>query len=266
MHHNDEVSPEESHSVSKPAGSPRKSKSRESRTPKNLGRRQHNASKFGIFATVALLEGESRASYDCLFRDLLKASRPEGRLEIILVEKLTMLLWRLRRLLQAERAEITRTSTLSAGDVVLAQVSERWDWDRSVELSGGMLRNVSNPYLIQRAIEILHDCRDDIAERGFRREENAYSDLKRLYGLFADGSPGSGVFATYFLCWSLVTKPDLNTGNVPPEKLKNMALDALDEEIRKLSLLKKVAEQAVNQNIGYQNFAALVPPKGSQTA
>ena len=65
-----------------------------------------NATTHGIFSGVVVLQVESRTEYESLQRSLREACQPEGALEGILVEKLGTILWRHRRLLLAEGAEI----------------------------------------------------------------------------------------------------------------------------------------------------------------
>jgi hypothetical protein len=64
--------------------------------------------KWGIFSQPALLEGEPKAKYNRLLRGLYRHFAPEGTLEESLVEKLAVLMWRQRRLLIAEAAEIRK--------------------------------------------------------------------------------------------------------------------------------------------------------------
>jgi hypothetical protein len=54
-----------------------------------------------------LLKSESRADYDSLLSGLDECLKPEGTLERFLVEKLAVLIWRYRRLIITETAEIT---------------------------------------------------------------------------------------------------------------------------------------------------------------
>jgi hypothetical protein len=66
-----------------------------------------NALKHGIFSSAMLLKSESRAEYDSLLSGLDECLKPEGTLERFLVEKLAVLIWRYRRLIITETAEIT---------------------------------------------------------------------------------------------------------------------------------------------------------------
>jgi hypothetical protein len=66
-----------------------------------------NALKHGICSTHILVSpGESRTEYDTLLSGLCEHFKPIGTLEEILVEKLAVLIWRYRRLIYTEAAEI----------------------------------------------------------------------------------------------------------------------------------------------------------------
>jgi len=67
---------------------------------------RQNATKHGIFAVGIIRPRESKAQYVNMVEDMVETLQPVGSLEEILVEKLTMLVWRYRRLLQAEAAEV----------------------------------------------------------------------------------------------------------------------------------------------------------------
>jgi hypothetical protein len=72
------------------------------RTPQGTERSKRNATKHGIFSSVVVLKGESRAEYESFLNGLRESLRPEGALEEFLVEKLASISWRHRRLVVAE--------------------------------------------------------------------------------------------------------------------------------------------------------------------
>jgi hypothetical protein len=80
------------------------------RTELGKSRSSKNAVKFGILSKATLLKGESRAEYNSLLVGLWETYQPVGKLEEILVDKLASVLWRIRRLLIAECAEIRKMS------------------------------------------------------------------------------------------------------------------------------------------------------------
>jgi hypothetical protein len=69
------------------------------RTPQGKERSKHNALKHGIFSRVAVLKGEPRSEFDSLLSGLWEDLWPEGTLQGVLVGKLAVNLWRLRRLI-----------------------------------------------------------------------------------------------------------------------------------------------------------------------
>ena len=78
------------------------------RTPAGKARSKYNAVKRGIFSKILLLPNESRSEFESLLNGLRTDLQPEGMFESILVEKLVSHLWRYRRLLIAENAEIQK--------------------------------------------------------------------------------------------------------------------------------------------------------------
>lgn len=65
-----------------------------------------NALKHGIFSNAILLKSESRSEYDSLLNGLHEYFKPVGMFEEVLVEKLAVLIWRYRRLVNTETSEI----------------------------------------------------------------------------------------------------------------------------------------------------------------
>ena len=76
------------------------------RTAKEKAIASRNALKHGIFSNAMLLTLDSRADYDSLLSGLREDLKPIGTLEDVLVEKLPVLIWRYRRLINTETAEI----------------------------------------------------------------------------------------------------------------------------------------------------------------
>jgi hypothetical protein len=96
----------------KPGSHPQSRGASGPRTAQGKQRSKYNAVKHGIFAAVVLPKSESRVQYESLLRGLLEDLCPHGRLEETLVEKLAMLLWRHRRLIRTEIAEIRNSTEL----------------------------------------------------------------------------------------------------------------------------------------------------------
>jgi hypothetical protein len=220
---------------------------------------RYNALKSGIFAKVALLKGESRAEYSSLLNGLREDLQPQGTLETALVENLAVLLWRKRRFLRAESAEITDAVAFKSFDSVQAQLLEIWDRSRAGETAGGMLRHSSNPFLIGQGIDILKTFRDLFEKSGFVKGEDPWL-LRKLFGLDHDGAAPLGISRTFQLYSRLAT--DAAKGDETPhspDELKKEMLEMLDEEIKHLARLKELQHTIDDQKGECQTIAALVP-------
>jgi len=217
--------------------------------------------KSGIFAKNALLEGESRAEYGSLLNGLREDLQPRGTLEAALVENLAVLLWRKRRLLRAETAEILSATEFKTLDSVLAQVREAWDYSRAGETSGGMLRHNSNPFVIHEAIKELTRFRDRLEESGFPKGSTPWV-LRKLYGLDHDGKVPMGIMHAYLTRQICATDiPEVTKIPDAPDKLKNEMVAMFDEEINRLKSLELSLLDVDKQRGKYQTIAALVPPQ-----
>ena len=75
-------------------------------TPIGKARSSGNAVKHGVLSGKLTLPGENVDTYQQLHDDLNSCLRPVGALELATVEKIAINLWRQRRLIQAETAEI----------------------------------------------------------------------------------------------------------------------------------------------------------------
>jgi hypothetical protein len=77
--------------------------------PKTEGgkrRVSQNAVKHGILSARLLLDDESADEFYALFDDLQASLKPHGTLELVLVEKIAVCIWKQRRLVRAESAGI----------------------------------------------------------------------------------------------------------------------------------------------------------------
>lgn len=108
----------------------------------------HNVLKHGIFSQVLLLDHESKTEYQSLLAGLRAAYQPQGALEESLVDYLAVLQWRKRRLLEAERAEISKVHESAMLDWLVSSRSSRDEAIHKMlhieDRVGGMLHEWSN--------------------------------------------------------------------------------------------------------------------------
>jgi len=80
------------------------------RTPAGKARIKFNALRHGLLAKSVILpirsRSEKRSHFDALLEQLIDELKPVGILEDMLVEKIAVSYWRLRRALRAEAGEI----------------------------------------------------------------------------------------------------------------------------------------------------------------
>ena len=211
------------------------------RTAVGKRRSRRNAIKHGILASVVTLEGESTEEFDSLLKGLRKDFRPDGTLEQILVEKLATIMWRYRRLLYTESAEIA--SERACG---LRQI-ERQDRDRkelqlidnseeSIVL--GLMGCWHNGIVRSKVIYLLDTLHTLINVRGFTPDVDRPM-LGRIFGVTTLNS-----LLLQYEAWSnpkrgVIKAEALKEFDLPLAERKLKFLDQLEREINRL---KKINE------------------------
>ena len=143
--------------------------------PKTM-RGKHQASrnsfKHGLLSQAVVIDAgdgtESRLEYDALLDQLHDDLKPQGVLEAMLVERIAVCYWRLRR---AIRAEIGLTR-LELDDARLRYL-------RELELEANP-DHICNSFALDRMLECLDSGRKDIEETGTIRE-SVLTRLKRWF-------------------------------------------------------------------------------------
>jgi hypothetical protein len=167
-------------------------------------RSKYNALKHGVFAKVLLLTEEPRSEFETLLRSLQHDLRPEGTLQQILVEKLAALLWRSRRLLQAENGELLRS------------VKEVWieKRRRSIQMLGvktlteqriartdrrGYIADIYDSNVLESCLDKLCAVRENVERFGLDYKSHP-DNLGLVYGVRYSGRPGKDLFDDYIEC------------------------------------------------------------------
>jgi hypothetical protein len=203
------------------------------RTPMGKERSRQNAVKHGILARTAVLDGESYVQFDSLLRGLRTDFQPSGTLENLLVEKLASLVWRYRRLLVTERAEIRMGERFN----LLTAKEERLDRQEALVLftslkrvGPGLLSRWDNPLIRERCIGLLKGLKRSVEICGFRPE----SDWNVLRIIFGDGLY-SEIPVFYSACRESGTVPE------EPKKIKALLLESLTDCISLLEHHSKLS-------------------------
>ena len=206
------------------------------RTPQGKERSKFNARKHDLFSKDVLLHDESRTEYDALLDGLMEDRQPRGKLGIVLVEKLATNLWRQRRLLQVETAEIEKARS-RISDSALQNKLDELEYAQLKDASDAKLGH-SNPVLLLRnAIQILHllHLSTIAAESGdiFRRA------LKSIYG-YQDGGPEPYGWRQMSLMLSKLTssaEPGEGDSKDPADVRQKVA-EAIAEEMTRIADLE----------------------------
>jgi hypothetical protein len=213
------------------------------RTAAGKERSKHNALKHGIFAKLVLVDGEQRSALVALLTGIRNDLRPEGTLEEVLVEKLASLLWRYRRLLIAEGAEIRRGTQFHRSDKFAREGREAAAFLRSeLEVRAGLLAGAENSCIRELCLEALQSLKESIATMGFRVRLDSRI-LVQVYGGDELRSVNHPLFLAYATYYRPVVSPGVNQEREDPA----------DAEKRKAKFLK-ILQLQIDRLQGYSDF------------
>ena len=205
------------------------------RTQQGKDRSKHNALRHGIFSKVAVLKSESQAEFDRLRKDLYADRKPQGALEQLLVDKLAVLFWRHRRLVNAEGAEIQMGTEFAQWEK-----NERYRQQivtlPQLTCNGGLIRWIENPEALQTSVDLLKDLQRSISANGFCPEYDR-GILSKLYGRVDQDGLKHAKFKSYEELYDTSNCEEQERKEneySKPDEFKQNFLDDLKNEIRKL--------------------------------
>jgi hypothetical protein len=157
------------------------------RTGLGKERSKRNATKYGIFSSVAVLSDEARPAFNTMLSGLREHFRPEGAIEHLLVDKLATYYWRHRRVLVAEEAEIRKAKELAPWKE--QNPAEQQSEIEMILKGKKCLENVYNPVVLEKCIaqnEAYRSCAQE-----FTSSFCQHADIleKRFVALFKDEKP-----------------------------------------------------------------------------
>jgi hypothetical protein len=147
-----------------------------------------NARTHGLLSKVTVLKNESQSDFNSLLKGLRKDRRPVGTLEEILVDKLASDLWRRRRGIIVEGAEIEKGAAFLEWDEKERQRMEAgenfhkklFDLENEDE-NCTLIQRIANPRILQRCLDLLGELREQIQRNGL--DEDADEEiLIEIYG------------------------------------------------------------------------------------
>jgi hypothetical protein len=211
------------------------------RTQQGKQRSKFNARKHGLYAKAVLLEDESRAEYDALLNGLMGDFEPQGKLEAVLVENLAALMWRKRRLFQAETAEIEKAQFLNF-DLELQNKVGELEYAQLGGSSDAKLRQSNPRNLLRDAIEILDLHRLLFAADDSQAVEGVRQTLKAIYGYEEEGPQPYSWRQTFLMLSKLLSKAEAerqDRKNQPD--VQQTVVEAICKEMMRLGTLHDFA-------------------------
>jgi hypothetical protein len=167
-------------------------------TPESKDKTKFNATTHGIFSGVVILKGESRAHYESILSGLHQVFQPQGTLEDILVDKLTTILWRHRRLILADCGEFLNNAKIHSSDLKKHGQEEIEQVEASIRQysKDGLIQSISKPAILDRCLELLADV-----HKRFQDDETASPEdcaiLRKIYGLTDEDHGPETLLDTY---------------------------------------------------------------------
>lgn len=233
------------------------------RTTLGKERSKHNALKHGVFSKVVLLKDEPKAEFDSLLNGLRESFQPEGSLEDVLVEKLATLLWRQRRVLIAEGAEIRKGAEFLEWN---QQMKDRAEARKSIssslfESDERQVGRSENSHVLTQCVRRLGELRDNIKQNGFS-PENDEAILEGLRGEYLE-DPSEESLSQAYVTWqgtSEISEEERKSGAyATPEDCKNYVLERIDHEIRWLKKFQKEHEVIAKSRLEIDKLRQHVP-------
>ncbi len=229
------------------------------RTPQGKERSKFNARKHGLFSKAVLLHDESRAEYDALLNGLMENLQPQGKLEIVLVENLATLLWRKRRLLQVETAEIEKAQFLNL-DLALQNRLDELEYAQLKGAPDAKLGHCNPLLLLRNAIEILNIHRLCFMAGDSESGDAIRRTLKSIYGYQDEGPEPYGWRQMSLMLSKLLSSAEQGKeDSEDPPDVKQFMVEAICEEIMRLAKLHDTAAEAEALRHDHNLAAARVP-------
>jgi len=214
-----------------------------------------NALKHGILSREVVLEeaGESRTDFKTLKRRLVKDLKPVGILEEMLVDKIAITYWRLRRVILAEKGEIRkRTDNLWIKEEVRkARQAEKY---RQFAPLYSFFDKLLNSISAKEVKEKLNELKQTIKELGYL-PDRAFQDYAKLRGLLFDKDNFALVhFFNQIAKGKIEEEPDKKKG-------EKGLLFVLNKDIKKAEIFLEVAREMEEKAIEAKELALKIPSK-----
>jgi hypothetical protein len=228
------------------------------RTVHGKQKSKYNALKHGIFAGV-VLPNESRSQYESLLTDLIDNLSPKGRLEEILVEKLAMLSWRQKRLVEAERAEIQNSADFLEWEEENRQLQNLRGLDPPSPVDEiPLIDQMENPKVLERCLELLGDLKKGLEARGFDEKMDSEM-LRKIYGVCRQYKTLGDIYSAWYGTSQVSEEVRQREGYASPAVCKERVLEEIEEEIARLMEYQEKQKSAMSKRFALARVRLRVP-------
>lgn len=205
------------------------------KTPKGKSIVKWNALKHGLLSkeiTIDFGDGkECRADFINLLSALTESLYPVGTLEEMLVEKIAVCYWRLRRCTRAEVGEIRKDLDSATHGFILRKIKEMEFEKEFSQLSDSRQRLKGNSFGLMFLIKILDEAIAEVKDIGYLSQEGS-KQFAKVFGTEERSLGGNICLLSYMAAQTLKEKGEdsgIDGHNLNDGKSKNAILTMLKE-------------------------------------
>jgi hypothetical protein len=237
------------------------------KTPEGKSVVKWNALKHGLLCKEIVVKAgdgkENKSEFHNLLSRLWEDIKPVGVLEEILVEKIAVCYWRLRRLFRCEIGEIRKELDTASWRFIFKQ-AEQVAFEKHFLTSAESRQNLKKNSLgLEYLIEVLDDVGKNVDRAGYLSKE-ALEKLAKNFGVDEQGITfWCDLFAQMAVQGPEKAKEDPeNYGDTPtPERCKEIILDLIARERKKLQSLRKTIKENENLELEAEVASLALPSK-----
>ncbi len=228
---------------------------------------RRNALTHGLLSQEVVIQAgdgrENQSEYNQLITQLAAQLQPEGILEEMLIEKIAVCYWRLRRTIKCETGE-TRKQLDSANLMWIFRIADQFQHDKTLGLLGAGMDTLGRTHLgIQHLLDVLNDIRSGVDEAGHLGSD----DIARLMNVY--GHEEGGFVNTLLIYNVMATERESKDAErmwgddkpPDPEILKTAMTDLIDREIARLKVLEKAVREKERLDFESETLGNHLPPK-----
>lgn len=231
------------------------------RTEQGKQRTSRNAMKHGIFSKVILLNNESRAEYEELLGGMRETLDPKGTLEDVLVERLAITVWRQRREVLAECAEIRKNTEFIE---IHQRERDKQEAERLICQSDplknyGLIEAIHNPKVLEYCLEALAQLRERFRQHGESPEDDEMI-LEKIYGDREKGRLQEDTYDWYLKCLDAFPDSDEEPAHERNSiEAQKDFLEKIDKEILRLEQYQKAETSVASTRLEIEVLRQNVP-------